>query len=415
MRFRALLSLLLLLVMIAPASAAGRPREITWHGNQINMYDAQPAGRHGAGVLVAVLDGWVDTKHPDFEGRARPGANCTSGTCVAGQKRDACTHGSHVAGTVTSSSFGVAPKATLLPVQVLVDDGKGDCTGTPGNVAAGIRWATAQGAQVMNLSLGAQVPGATQSTAIPDAVSEAAAAGVVVIFSAGNANLPLADSFGGDALVVAATGPSGKLASYSQYGSGVDVAGPGGQPNGKVCSQATCVTSLYPDNQYAVAAGTSMAAPHVSGIAALLIAQQPTRSRASVLSRIKSTARPLAGAGSGLVDARAALGATATTPRPTTTSTRAPVVVPPARKPPVVASPRPVATTPAPPKPTVKPTPVATKAAPTSPPSATAPAPAVEAFESTPTKKDVSLPLAVGAGTLVLVAGLATAVAARRG
>ncbi len=407
------LVVLVLLALATPASAAGRAREITWHGNQIHLYDAQPAGQYGAGVVVAVLDGWVDRAHPDFEGRVLAGADCTGGSCVAGQTRDACTHGTHVAGTVASSSFGVAQKARVLPVRVLVDDGKGDCTGTVNNVAAGIRWATAHGARVMNLSLGAQVPGVSNSTAIPDAVAEAAAAGVVVIFSAGNSDLPLADSYGNDALVVAATGPSGQLASYSQYGVGVDVAAPGGQPSGSTCTQANCVTSLYPDGQYAVAAGTSMAAPHVSGVAALLLAQTPSRTRSSVLSRIKSTAHPLSGAGSGLVDARAALGAAATKPRPTTTSTRAPVVVAPAKP-----KPRPAATTAAPAtaKPSVKatPTPVATtsttSAAPTVAPVVNPPPLAL------PRRRDedeVPLPVAVLAGALVALGVLGVAAASR--
>ena len=407
-RVAALVAAFLLVVLVAPAqAAAARATERTWHGEQIHMYDAQAAGKYGAGVVVAVIDGWIDGSHPDFQGRVKAGVNCTSGSCVAGQKRDACTHGTHVAGTVGSSSFGVAPKATILPVQVLLDDGKGGCTGRPADVAAGIRWAVAQSAKVINLSLGAQVPGVSQSRAIPDAVAEAAAAGIVVVFSAGNADLPLADSYNGNALVVAATGPSGQLASYSQYGDGVDVAAPGGEPNGDSCTQAICVTSLYPDDQYAVAAGTSMAAPHVSGIAALLLGQAP-RSRAWVLSRIKGTAHPLSGAGSGLVDARAALGS-APRPKPTKTASPPPVVVRP-----VQHTPRPVASKPAAkPAVVVKPTkavaaPRATvstvpSVVPTAVPSVI-PSPAPTALFQLShgyERKDVPMPLALGAAGLV--------------
>ncbi|MBW3654458.1 MAG: S8 family serine peptidase, partial [Actinobacteria bacterium] len=104
------------------------------------------------------------------------------------------------------------------------------------------------------------------------ASKKAARAGVVVVFSAGNASLPVTDSYGGSAVIVAATGRSGQLASYSQRGSGVDLAAPGGDPETPdVCTQADCVTSLFPGNRYSVAAGTSMAAPHVSGVAALLL------------------------------------------------------------------------------------------------------------------------------------------------
>lgn len=346
---RSLTALALLALAAAPgAQAAGRSAQSTWHGSQIRMYDAEGAGHYGAGVVVAVIDGYVDRTHPDFEGRVLVGADCTSGTCVPGQKADQCTHGTHVAGTVASSSFGVAPRATVLPVRVLTFAGGEDCTGKPADVAAGIRWAVAHGADVLNLSLGPDVPGLGSSSAIPTAVSEAAAAGVVVVFSAGNSDLPVAQAYGDDALVVAATGPDGKLTDYTQYGTGVSVAAPGGQPDkNKQCSQATCVTSLYPGGQYAVAAGTSMAAPHVSGLAALLLGQKPSRGRADVVRRIRDTARPLAGAGDGLVDARAALAVRATSPapRPTTaspTSTRRPPTSQTVR-PPVRVAPSPAA------------------------------------------------------------------------
>jgi subtilisin family serine protease len=277
-----------------------------------------------------VLDSWVDAAHRDFEGRVLPGADCVGGTCKAGPApHDKCDHGTHVAGTVASSSFGVAPKARILPVRVLTYDAQsGNCVGQPDDVAAGIRWAVTHGARVINLSLGPDVPGLSASTAIPAAVSEAAAQGAVVVFSAGNSSLPVTDSYGSDAIIVAATARSGQLASYSQRGNGVDLAAPGGDPKTKdTCTQADCITSLYPGNRYAVAAGTSMAAPHVSGIAALLLGQDAARTRDDVISRLENTARPLAQAGHGLVDAAAALGVKETTTSPRATSKPQPVPV----------------------------------------------------------------------------------------
>ena len=388
------------LALVPAASAAGRTQDVTWHGTQIHLYDAQAAGRDGAGVVVAVLDSWIDTKHPDFEGRARGAVDCVGGSCRAGQVRDSCTHGTHVAGTVASSSFGVARKAVVLPIQVLTADSKGECTGTPGDVAAGIRYGVAHGAKVLNLSLGPDVPGLASSSAIPAAVHQAAAAGVVVVFSAGNADLPLAQAYGSDALVVAATGPSGQLASYSQHGTGVSVAAPGGEPtSSNTCTQAICITSLYPDGQYAVAAGTSMAAPHVSGIAALLFGQSLGRSEQNVRDRITGTAHPLSGAGSGLVDAKAALGVTTAKPRPTATTAPVPVVkartsTPGTAKP---ATPSPTATS----KPKA-----ATPAAvvPSSVPSTT-PSSAPRALDGAPTPDEIPLPLAAVAGVLVGLAG----------
>ena len=318
----ALLALLLGMLVPQSASAAGMSVQRTWHGNQIHLYDAQHAGYDGRGVTVAILDGWVDTHHKDFEGRAVAAADCTSGTCKTTVGRDSCgqNHGTHVAGTIASSSYGVARKAKLLAVRVLAADSSGDCAGTPSNVAAGIAWAVDHGARVINLSLGPDT--VLTSRTIPDAVHNAAAQGAVVVFSAGNNSSSLPPSYGDDALVVAATGPSGALATYSQHG-GVSVAAPGGQPTSTdQCSQARCVTSLYPGNQYAVAAGTSMAAPHVAGLAALLFQQKPGRSRADVEQRIKATAHPLSGGGAGLIDAAAALGVHRAVASPSATSTR---------------------------------------------------------------------------------------------
>ncbi len=132
------------LCAVPQAQAAARAQAKTWHGTQVKVYAAEAAGRYGSGVLVAVIDGWVDRSHPDFQGRVLQGADCTSGTCKPGQTSDSCTHGTHVAGTVASTSYGVATKATVLPVRVLTVDSNGDCTGTPSAVAAGIRYAVAQ-------------------------------------------------------------------------------------------------------------------------------------------------------------------------------------------------------------------------------------------------------------------------------
>ena len=361
--------------MAVPAFAAGTDVQQTWHAEQAHVQNARDAGRNGGGVIVAVLDSWVDRAHPDFEGRVLPGADCLGGRCTDGPaSSDECDHGTHVSGTIAASSFGVAPGAQVLPVRVLAfDPESGECVGRPADVAAGIEWAVAQGARVINLSLGPDVPGLSASTSIPAAVDDAARAGALVVFSAGNASLPMADAYGGSALIVAATGPSGRLASYSQRGVGVTLAAPGGDPETKgVCRQEDCVTSLFPGARYSVAAGTSMAAPHVSGIAALLIAQDPSRTREQVRDRLLDTATPLANAGRGLVDAGAALGVdrsvgpqgTPTSPTSPTSPTAAssPVpTVPDTASPPEDASSVPAA-------PSVQPTPVPSPAPATDPP-----------------------------------------------
>lgn len=335
-RLLAGLVMALLLVPTAGAQAAALPAtggatlQKTWSSDQVRAPEARLRGRSGAGITVAVLDTWIDGAHPDFEGRVLVGADCVGGTCVPGERSDQCDHGTHVAGTLASSSFGIAPRARILPIRVLAyDPASGDCTGRPSDVAAGIAYAVSQGAKVLNLSLGADVPGLA-SGPLPKAVAAAVAQGVVVVFSAGNGNVPVADVYGGKALVVAATGPSGALASYSQRGQGVSIAAPGGDAlHGNTCTREDCITSLYPGGKYAVAAGTSMAAPVVSAVAAMLFAQDPNRSGQAVRAQILRTARSLAGAGAGLIDAAAALGVTAPPPplgaptAPVTTKARA--------------------------------------------------------------------------------------------
>jgi len=321
----------LAVLLAGPALAAATAGQQTWHSDQAGVPGARSAGQSGSGVLVAVLDSWVDAAHPDFEGRVLAGADCLQAACKPGPAAsDPCDHGTHVAGTVASSSFGVAPGARILPVRVLAfNPATSECVGRPDDVAAGIRWAVDNGARVINLSLGPDVPGLSASSTIPSAVEAAARAGVLVVFSAGNASLPVADSYGSSALIVAATGPSGELASYSQRGAGVDIAAPGGDPRTpNVCTREDCVTSLFPGGRYSVAAGTSMAAPHVSGVAALLLGQDPTRSREQVVSRLLDTARPLESAGRGRVDAQAAVGASVV-PATQPSSAPAPVAVPP--------------------------------------------------------------------------------------
>ncbi len=365
--------------LAAPLPGAHAAQPNTWNFSQIRLGQAQAAGREGAGVTVAVLDTWIDRSHPDLGGRVLTGADCTGGTCRRGNPApDRCeAHGTHVAGTVASATYGVAPRARILPIRVLRWDGD-ECTGTSRDLAAAVRYAVANGARVVNISAGAAVPLAGRDTRLDAAVAEAADAGALVVFAAGNANLPVTDSYGGDALLVAATARNGRLASYSQYGAGIDLAAPGGDAPGDTCDVANCVVSTWSDgarHQYAALAGTSMAAPHVAGVAALLFAQR-TRTRAQVVARLRDTARPLANAGDGLIDASAALGVSATpraqassAPPPATVIRLSPAPQPQARpatpSPSPTARPRPRRTaTPTPSPSTVAPPPPATSGPP---------------------------------------------------
>lgn len=306
---------LVAVIAAAPSTAAAQPA--TWNFQQADVPAAQPLGDYGKGVLVAVVDTWVDPTQPEFGGRVVDEADCLPGSCRDHTYApDSCVHGTHVAGTIASADYGVAPQADVLAVQVLSGptgspDPSASCSGSTSTVAAGIDFAVSKGARVINLSVGDEVPGLFQSSAISAAVTSAAQHGVVVVFAAGNQGVPLTDSYGNDALLVAATGPSGQLASYSNFNTAltgaVNVAAPGGDSGQGSCTVSACVLSTYPDKQLGLMEGTSMAAPHVSGLAALLLAQDPSRGVSGVFSAIEKTAKPLAGAGSGLIDAAQAL------------------------------------------------------------------------------------------------------------
>ncbi|MPY98496.1 MAG: S8 family serine peptidase [Actinophytocola sp.] len=308
------LAALCVAVFLPQAVYADSGQARTWNFAQATIPGAQALGNEGKGVTVAVIDTWVDYEHPDLRGRIAEHAVCVdsaSGCRDNTYAEDRCAHGTHVAGTVVSKSYGVAPKAQVLAVQALAyDEVRGECTGSTEDVARAIRFAVGKGAAVINLSLGTLVPGLFSSDAVASAVADAARAGVVVVFAAGNNTIPMSDDYGSNALLVAATGPNGSIASYSTRGGSVSLAAPGGdsRSSGRTsCSADTCIVSTVPGRSFALLQGTSMAAPHVAGAAALLLSQLPERGREDVLTSLQSTARPLAGTQHGLIDATAAL------------------------------------------------------------------------------------------------------------
>ncbi|HSP38485.1 MAG TPA: S8 family serine peptidase [Frankiaceae bacterium] len=310
----AALVLLILLPLLAFTGGPAGAVENTWTARAADLSGAAELASGGRGITVAVLDSWVDSRHPDFGGRVLGGATCSGGPCRPGgtDVPDSCeAHGTHVSGLVGSTRFGVAPEAHILPVRVLAEK-DGACQAQAEDVASGVRYAASHGAQVINISLGSTYALTDSSRAIPRAVSQASAQGIVVVVAAGNGKTAGVDLYGDDALVVAATGPNGQLATYSQRGAGVDIAAPGGQPVGDGCTPDDCVVSTWSDQSYAADAGTSMAAPVVAGAAALLLAQRPDRGRDDVVSVLKRTAHPLSGAGAGRVDVLAAVRGSAT-------------------------------------------------------------------------------------------------------
>jgi subtilisin family serine protease len=292
---------------VATAATATDPlRGQQWNLDLIHA-DAAHAVTGGQGAVLAVVDTGVDTAHPDLQGRLLPGYDFVDGSATM---HDGAGHGTHVTGIIAADEGngigieGVAPLAQVLPVKVLDDSGNGqDAT-----IAQGIDWAVAHGAEVINLSLGDPVPlDPILGSASGAAVARALAAGVVVVAAAGNEGLPLCDQqSAGGLLCVGAVGPGGQAASYSNSGLNVNVLAPGGAGTGPSTND---ILSTWNDGSYAWHAGTSMAAPHVSAVAALLVSLGLRG--AAVSQRILATEAP-----GGLLDAQAAVAGFAPLPLP---------------------------------------------------------------------------------------------------
>ena len=328
------------------ATISGVPNDPLWSSQWhyfeptggINVQKAWKRSK-GKGVVVAVLDTGY-RPHADLVANLVPGYDMIVDTAVAndGNGRDADAsdpgdgcggasswHGTHVAGTIAATTnngvgvAGVAQKAKVQSVRVLGCGG-----GYFSDIDAGIEWAsggTVAGlpanptpAKVINMSLSGATscPAATQT-----AINNAVARGTVVVVAAGNsygnaANYAPANC--ANVITVAATNRSGAKASYSNTGTVVEIAAPGGDFGGTGSGVLSTLNAGYSTpgaDNYVEYIGTSMATPHVAGVAALIMAKQPTWTPAQVLARLQSTARAFpgacAGCGSGIVDANAAV------------------------------------------------------------------------------------------------------------
>jgi len=300
----------------------------------------------GAGIRVAVIDTGY-RPHVDLSGQFLAGYDFISDTAVSndGNGRDsdasdpgdavaanACYsgspasnsswHGTHVAGTIAAATnngvgvAGVAFGAKIVPVRVL-----GKCGGYTSDIADAIVWssggsvsgvpAIAARAHVINMSLGG---GGACDTTTQNAINSARSRGTVVIVAAGNENQNASNASPANCsgvVTVAATTKAGGRASYSNYGTVVDVAAPGGGTGGGVLSTLNSGTNGPGADTYASYQGTSMATPHVAGVAALMLAKNGALTPDQIESKLKSTARAFpatcSGCGTGIVDAAAAV------------------------------------------------------------------------------------------------------------
>ncbi|KAG0084264.1 hypothetical protein BGZ93_001319, partial [Podila epicladia] len=222
----------------------------------------------GSGITAYVIDTGINTNHVEFEGRATMGANFINGS----PNTDENGHGTHVAGTIGGKTFGVAKNVTLVGVKVLAADGRG----TFAQIVAGMDWVAlrARGTKaVVNVSLGGG-----KSRSLDAAADRIFNAGIALVAAAGNdAN---ADACNGSpsgaqgAFTVSATDRTDRIATFSSWGQCVDAFAPG-----------VGITSAWIGSNTATKtiSGTSMAAPHVSGIVALLLSSDSSLTSAQAL------------------------------------------------------------------------------------------------------------------------------------
>ncbi|MFC4501937.1 MULTISPECIES: S8 family peptidase [Streptomyces] len=228
----------------------------------------------GAGVTVYVIDTGIRITHRDFGGRASYGWDFVGGDRTAS---DGNGHGTHVAGTVAGKGVGVAGRARVVAVRVLDNAG----AGTTAQAIAGIDWVTrhARGPAVANLSLGGPY-----NAQLDAAVRASIRSGVTYVVAAGNGGRAAALESPADvkeALTVGATGRGDARAAFSNHGSAVDLFAPG---------VSITSTSSASDTGRRTSSGTSMAAPHVAGAAALYLADHPRASPAQVARALVSGA-----------------------------------------------------------------------------------------------------------------------------
>lgn len=303
----------------------------------------------GQGVTVAVLDSGI-TAHPDLDANVLPGydfiaesafSNDGNGRdsdptdagnwtvdnqCFTGSKATPSDwHGTHVAGTIAAIAnnnegiAGVAPEAKIVPVRVL-----GACGGFDSDITDGIIWAAGGSvrgvpanqhpAQVINMSIGSE---GTCTTPYRQAIAQANKRGSIVVVAAGNNNFDASKSSPGnceDVITVGATDKNGKRSYFSNYGSRVDVSAPGGDRRywgGGILSTLNAGKTAPGKADYAEYQGTSMAAPHVAGIVALMKAVDPKLTYAQAKKVLQSTSQSVecdqSACGSGIVNAARAV------------------------------------------------------------------------------------------------------------
>jgi serine protease len=286
--------------------------EKQWNLRQIKIEEAWRRGAKGRGVTVAVIDTGI-SRGPDLaKTEFVPGYDFVNNRPKA---QDDNGHGTHVAGTIAQSTnnrygvAGVAYEAKLMPLKVLSRGG----SGTVADIAEAIRFAADKGAQVINMSLG----GGGDSKLMREAIEYAHQKGVVIVAAAGNEGRAQASypALYPHVIAVSAIGPDQQKTAYSNYGEGVDIAAPGGATRTSE-QDGILQETINPRDprqfQFKYLQGTSMASPHVAGVAALVKARRWSLSADEVWNLLKASAQPVKGDsqnyyGAGYLDAEKAV------------------------------------------------------------------------------------------------------------
>jgi hypothetical protein len=295
-----------------------------------------PKRRGGGGITVAVVDSGVDVQHPDLaanvwrDAQGRPGRDTVDvpdsfwldledygyGPTPGEDYRkpdydpaDRFGHGTHVAGTIAAVAdnregiAGIAWGSRLMAVRAgfTLDDTENEIQAATGvllddNIAAAIRWAAANGADVINMSFGGSVPSETVSLAL----DRAHALGAVLVAAAGNSGSDVADQFPAShrhVISVAATQTGDRRIYFSNWGTGIDIAAPGSDVVSLRArgTQVSDGVGAGPLQRYIRLSGTSMAAPHVSGAVALVLSAFPDLNTQEAAGRLVGTADPVSG------------------------------------------------------------------------------------------------------------------------
>ena len=275
------------------------PLELAWEPNdpgyvQGNQWALEKLGADvawefssGETITVAVIDSGIDPNHPDLAGRTVPGYNFIDKNT---DTTDLCGHGTHVSGIIAAETdnatgmAGVAPQAVIMPIKVIGEN----CYGNYSRLMQGILYAVDQGVRIISITSG----GGFEHTGLHDAIIYARSKGVLVVVAAGNRGsaLPFYPGSFDEAFTIAGTDNADNQYTMTNYGQQIDLSAP-----------AVAIYSTYWDKDagstYALMTGTSMAAPHVAGVAALILAIDPKLSLEALETALINSATDLGDAG----------------------------------------------------------------------------------------------------------------------